>query len=163
MKKFSKYLLIGLISSSVMYSCGTDEDDIIPTPVLTASDYLVGSWLITGLTLSPGLDTNLDGTIDITDALSIPGAFEPCEKDDLITFASDKTVKEEAGATACPNDTLSTGVWALMNSDKDLTITWSDGDKLEFKNVSVNATTFTATTTDTDIPLQTLNVTLTKQ
>ncbi len=96
------------------------------------------SWLVTAITVNPGIPT---GAVPITDLFA---QYEPCIKDNLLTFAADKKYSEAEGATKCnPSDPqmVEIGTWSFDAGETILTKVSSDTIKTTFNLAELNATT----------------------
>lgn len=112
--KFFTFLL--LAGSLVFVSCEKDKDIDAKQPdkILTS-----GTWKLTALTVDPAIDWF--GT-SVTNVYS---QLPTCTKDDLTTFQSNGTVNFDEGPSKCStNDPQTfTGLWALSNDKKTISIT----------------------------------------
>lgn len=119
MKKFNylNFLTIALLVSFVFAfsSCEKDSNEepesVSKTGLLTSEGWMFKSAVVT----FPAPF----GTQDIF------AQMDECEKDNIITFKTDKTVIEDEGATKCdPSDpqTLPGGTWAFTNGETELVL-----------------------------------------
>lgn len=77
-------------------------------------------WVMTAFTAAPGIDWDLDGTVE-TDILP---KLEPCEKDDAIMFRKDNQVLRHHGANRCDEDeeeVEEAGTWQYTPATRQLT------------------------------------------
>ncbi|MEO6731057.1 MAG: lipocalin family protein [Ferruginibacter sp.] len=108
---------------------------------------------------------NLIGSYKITansyrkDAASpfvdVYASYKPCEKDDLITFASDNTIVFSDAGVKCSPSGDSTGTWALGANTISI-------DKKVYAVTAYDCTSISGTFTGTT-PGELITVTLTKQ
>lgn len=161
MKNYFKILsLLSIATLLVVTSCKKEED------TKSLSDYLTaGNWKVTAMTINPGID--IEGIV-ITDFYSL--MMENCSKDDFMKFNSNGTLIEDEGSLKCdPEDPQTeTSNWTLNEDTRILTITYSGGDSETITLVSINETTFVASTTMTEDfnsgPIEyTMTITLTLQ
>lgn len=128
-----KQILIGLslISLFAVQSCKETTD---PEPTKSKTELLCASpWKTTAATIDPAL--NVGGTL-ISDFYS---QYEPCDKDDLTKFESNKTGMYDEGATKCdPMDPQSDPfTWTFDLTETKITI---DGETADI--VQLDASTF---------------------
>ena len=151
--------MVAIFVSPIIVGCSDDDDD--PVVPVTVDSKLRGTWKMTGATIAPGLDTDGDGVVDLTDFYA---TFSACDKDDLIIFKTGYVVTFDEGALKCdPADPQeSNGTWSL-NSAKTVLTVIEGGDTTVLNIVSLTSTTFVGTMTQVDLPGQTMTMTLTKQ
>lgn len=104
MKRNLNFALLMVLFVLTAVSCKKDK----PREELLTS----GAWRATSISVALGPLT--------VDAFA---ELEDCEKDDRMTFKSDKTVEIDEGATKCnPSDpqTYSLGAWSLSDNDNKL-------------------------------------------
>ena len=121
-------------------SCKKDKKDE-PTPVAatveTKTQLLTGkNWKLTAATSDPAFDWDGSGTM----VTNIYAQMASCEKDDLLFFNTNGTLKFDEGATKCdPTDPQSTSddTWSFNSTETIITV--SSGDDMNL--VSLNSTT----------------------
>ncbi len=121
-------------------SCKKDSEDE-PTSVSKTGLLTSSGWVI-----SSGTMTWFGQTISITDSM------DPCEKDDIMNFKSDKTILYDAGALKCdPSEpqTENGGSWAFENNETELVVN-EGGDITSFDIVTLSSTTLKITAAEYD-------------
>lgn len=115
MKRNLNFALLMVLFVLTAVSCKKDK----PREELLTS----GSWRASSISVTLGPFT-VDGYADLED----------CEKDDRLTFKSDKTVEIDEGPTKCDPaapQTFSIGTWSLSDNDNKLTYGGTTYDILE--------------------------------
>ena len=116
-----KLFLLLFIPFCIVAACKKSNDDPKPANAERKA-LLTGTWKLTAQTYSPPFDYDQDGTTE-TDAYAV---LEPCQKDNLLTFLSDGTWKEDFGLLVCDWEDNPEGQWVLSEDGNMLTI---DGEK----------------------------------
>jgi hypothetical protein len=146
MKKTIYLLGIILMSSVMLNSCKKkSDDDSTPTPA--KSELIVGTWVMSAMTIDPPID--FFGT-PISDLYAL---FDACEKDDEYTMNKDKSYVFTSGTLKCdPSepDIQDEGTWSLNADNTVLTTISSSGgtDQVNVKSLSSSTAVFTFTELD---------------
>lgn len=115
-------LAVGFLFS--FQSCKKDDDGDAGgggTAVTKAGLLTSGGWIL------KSMEADFPAPIGTMDMYAL---MDECDKDDIMTFKSDKTTLGDEGATKCdPNDpqTTGTGTWELTSNDTQLEVT-EDGE-----------------------------------
>jgi hypothetical protein len=127
MKLNKIYLSAAILSLAALSSCNNDDDvKQSNTQLLTSHE-----WMISKAEMSYA-----GQTIDITSSW-----IDDCEKDNVLTFNTDGSYKENVGANDCSGDEVNgTGTWAWKSSESILSIT-IDGDADDVKVVALDSKT----------------------
>ncbi|HAV26517.1 MAG TPA: hypothetical protein DCX01_10105 [Bacteroidetes bacterium] len=130
-------ILLFVLAGSFLAFQGCKEDEgttTAPATTKTKTELLTLSpWILTGLTVNPGIDDG-DGNI-ITDFYAESDA---CDNDDEEVFKADGTGSYNEGATKCdPNDEqeLGTFMWSFNTGQTILT---QDGDPLTLSELTAS-------------------------
>lgn len=126
MKTSSTYLLIAAMAALTV-SCKKDGET---TPTPSKTDLLTAkNWRVTDLKLG-GQSIYNSGLID------------PCDKDNLYKFNTNKTATFDEGAAKCnPSDPQTqTGSWDFTTNETKLKITDPTGDVMEGEIVTLTST-----------------------
>ena len=118
MKKYTKHMLLFFVVIILSVGCKKDDDDSNG-----GSAALIGTWGITGLTVTPPI---VFGGVPITDIYLV---LDPCEKDDTEAFNANGTYISDEGPTKCdPTDPqiIESGTWTLTSNNTVLTLYTSD-------------------------------------
>jgi hypothetical protein len=107
------FLVLAIAASSAFVGCGSDNKSEDPTPKSNSELLMAKSWKLTAETEATGNAAPVN-TYD--------SSYESYEKDNVYKFqANDVLVMEEGATRENPSDPASTtGVWKLMDSDKNL-------------------------------------------
>jgi hypothetical protein len=102
-----------LFLAALLFQCNKTENPSV-------QEQLIGSWMITGDSYTPGYDYDFDGT-DETDAFA---EYEACDKDDLIVFKSNGQGDYNMGTTKCdPSEPQTVPFfWGLKDNNTIITI-----------------------------------------
>jgi Lipocalin-like domain len=109
-------IVILIVFSFLLMQCKKKDE----TPPKTPAELIVGSWVLTANTYSPGYDFFGNGQL-VTDAFPL---YDACQKDDITTFKTNSEGEFNEGATKCdPGDPQSVPfLWTLTNNNTNLNI-----------------------------------------
>lgn len=93
MTQFTKKAAFILLSVAVMTGCKKDDNKSKSKTELLTS----GSWKQTSIYFSPAVDWNGDGQTEN----EVINLYQPCDRDDLMTFKTNGTVVSDEGASKC--------------------------------------------------------------
>lgn len=107
-------LLLAIAGLITLYSCGKDEENIPSSD--TRELLTTGTWMLTGYTIDPGLDTDGDGDTE----MNLFKYFPDCRKDDTYTFNNNYLVYIDAEATKCDaaDPQVTQWAWDLSADEK---------------------------------------------
>lgn len=146
MKQQIKTVAALLLSSFILFSCSKDNtgrNTKSKTDLLSS-----GSWKTVAYTISPAYDWEGTG-VKISD---IYATFEPCRRDDIITFKPNGEVTEDY-KTLCSDsggDATDTFNWKFSNNETALTLIYNPGEESNYKIVELSATTLKLSDTYTE-------------
>jgi hypothetical protein len=103
-----KKILMGIIALSMLTVTACKKDDKEPANVTPTTANLSGSYKISKVTAMPSGSTT---ETDVTNSW-----LQACEKDDVITLASNGTYTVTDAGTTCSPSSADTGTWSLVNS-----------------------------------------------
>jgi hypothetical protein len=140
----NKYFLSILFAVMLLGACqkeagfsedlGDGEEPVTPSNPSNTATLLIGTWKMTGNTVSPEMDYDIDGTKET----NVFPVMDACEKDGTIVFNTDMKVTEDEGPTKCDTDDPQsvTMIWSLSADNKILTLEGSGTREI----VSISAT-----------------------
>lgn len=110
-----QFLVLSISLSTVLTSCKKEETASSTTSSsATKTDHLAGkSWVLKSAKIAPTF-TQAGITID-----DLYKTMDACDKDNTMTFKTDKTFVTDEGATKCDPKApqTETGTWALIDSE----------------------------------------------
>ncbi len=139
-----QFLVLSISFGTILTSC-KKEDTASPTTSspATKTDHLTGkSWILKSAKLSP---TFSQAGVTIDDLFK---TMEACDKDNIISFKTDKTYVTDEGAIKCDpkNPQTETGTWTFI--DNETKIQTVQGKKTTTMNlISVSSTSLVVTYT----------------
>ncbi|PCJ66789.1 MAG: hypothetical protein COA58_04840 [Bacteroidetes bacterium] len=143
--KFYSTLILAILVSVI--GCKDDDGTTTPTTSKTKTELITaGPWVLTGLTINPGVDTG--GGNLLTDFYAVG---DVCDNDDEAIFKADNTGSYNEGATKCdPNDDqeLGTFIWSFNTEETMLT---EDGETLMLSELTAEKMVLTLTINGDDI------------
>jgi len=132
MKKPVQLAALLLVMSGVMSFQGCNKDDN-DSPKTKTELITTGSWKMTGYTINPAADIDLDGDTET----NVFDYIDGCIKDDFTTFKTNGTAEGNEGASKCDNADPQTYslTWSFTSNETKLIL---DGD--EYNLVELTAT-----------------------
>ncbi len=132
--------LLACTAASLLLTAACKKDQTTPQPTTpTPEQQLVDkTWVLTGVTVDPGLQTTTGTTVT-----NIYQFIPACTKDDTQQFLTGGVFKSDEGATKCdPSDPQTvTGSWALAKSGNDTSLTMTvSGTTLHMKVLTLSDT-----------------------
>ncbi|MBW8682985.1 lipocalin-like domain-containing protein [Chitinophaga rhizophila] len=100
-----KWTLLTAVTASMFFSCKKEDNKPTGCPINTTN--IAGTYRMTGIQYTPGPN---ETPIDFMKFM------DECEKDDMMTFASDGKYTYDDAGTVCETEGSDEGVWKLENN-----------------------------------------------